>query len=206
MEVPLLIATLRGQVLSVTNDAAIIEVHGVGYLVHMPYPALEELRKRNDEVLIYTFQYVREDTLSLYGFLNSEDKALFIQVIGVSGIGPKTGLAMLSVFPADRLADVVRREDAKTLSSVLGIGLKTAQRLILELKSKMGKVAGITASSPTSTASASGGTFNDAVDALLALGYGMTESLQAVEESVRDHPTASTGDTVRDALKRLMKK
>jgi Holliday junction DNA helicase RuvA len=202
-----LIATLRGQVNSVTSDSAIIEVHGVGYLVHMPFPALEELRRRDGEVFIHTYQYVREDIISLYGFLNPEEKALFIQVIGVSGIGPKTGLAMLSVLPADRLRDVVRREDAKSLSAVPGIGLKTAQRLILELKSKMGKAVGTSAAgSMPENASAGGGIFNDAVDALLALGYGMADALRVVEESIRDNPAASTGDTVRDALKRLTKK
>lgn len=201
-----MIVTLRGEVSSVTNDAAIIEVHGVGYLIHMPFPALDELRRQTGEVFIYTYQYVREDALALYGFLNAEDKDLFVQVIGVSGIGPKTGLAMLSVLPAERLRDVVRREDAKTLSSVPGIGLKTAQRLILELKSKMGKAVNTTSGGQVETVASGGGTFNDAVDALIALGYGMADAVRVVEESVRDNPDASTGDTVRDALKRLMKK
>lgn len=171
----------------------------------MPVSALETLRKQTGEVLIHTFQYVREDILALYGFLSSDDKNLFIQVIGVSGIGPKTALALLSVLPGDRLRDTVRREDTRSLSSVPGIGLKTAQRLVLELKSKIGKIPGIGGASLESTP-AGGGQFNDAVDALLALGYPMTDAIRVIEDVVAQNPDASTGDTVRDALKRLAKK
>ena len=84
-----MIATLRGHVLSIAADSCIIEVQGVGYQVFMPLSALDELRRLSGEVLIHTYQYVREDTLALYGFLRPEDKNLFTQVIGVSGIGPK---------------------------------------------------------------------------------------------------------------------
>ncbi|HHZ19148.1 MAG TPA: Holliday junction branch migration protein RuvA [Firmicutes bacterium] len=201
-----MIATLRGHVLSIAADSCIIEVQGVGYQVFMPLSALDELRRLSGEVLIHTYQYVREDTLALYGFLRPEDKNLFTQVIGVSGIGPKTGLALLSAFPADRLRDAVRLEDAKLLASVPGIGLKTAQRLILELKSKLGKLpsgAGEGGDGPTA---GQGGPMNDAVAALTALGYNISDALRAVEEADSKHPGLPTGELVREALKRLARK
>lgn len=113
-----MIATLRGHAVTISADSCILEVQGVGYQVFMPLSALDELRRLSGEVLIHTYQYVREDALVLYGFLHPDDKSLFTQVISVSGIGPKTGLAMLSALPADRLRDAVRREDAKLISSV----------------------------------------------------------------------------------------
>lgn len=199
-----MIATLRGHVVEVMADACVFEVAGVGYLLQMPLSALEELRRTPGEVLIHTYQYVREDTLALYGFLHSDEKQLFTQIIGVSGIGPKTALALLSVLPADRLRDAVRREDVKTLASAPGIGLKTAQRLVLELKSKLGKIP--TGSEGVMTVQGpSGRPLDDVVAALTALGYSLSDALRVSEEVYGERPEGAVSEWIRDALKRLAK-
>lgn len=201
-----MIATLRGHAVTISADSCILEVQGVGYQVFMPLSALDELRRLSGEVLIHTYQYVREDALVLYGFLHPDDKSLFIQVISVSGIGPKTGLAMLSALPADRLRDAVRREDAKLISSVPGIGQKTAQRLILELKGKLGKLPVGAGGTDGGAAPLTGGPMNDAVAALTALGYNISDALRAVEEADTNSPGLPVGELVREALKRLARK
>lgn len=200
-----MIATLRGHVLEMMADACILEVAGVGYLVQMPLSALEELRRIPGEALVYTYQYVREDTLALYGFLHSDEKQLFTQIIGVSGIGPKTALALLSVLPADRFRDAVRREDTKTLASAPGIGLKTAQRLVLELKSKIGKMPGGSVGS-TMVEGYTGCPLDDVVAALTALGYPLTDALRVAEEVYGERPEGAVAEWIREALKRLAKK
>lgn len=201
-----MIATLRGHIASIMTDACILEVSGVGYHVQMPLSTLEELRRISGEVIVHTYQYVREDTLALYGFLHPDEKQLFTQIIGVSGIGPKTALALLSVLPADRFRDAVRREDSKTLASAPGIGLKTAQRLVLELKSKIGKIPGGATDAIGASGSTAGRPIDDVVAALTALGYSLSDALRAAEEAYVERPEGSVAEWIREALKRLMKK
>jgi Holliday junction DNA helicase RuvA len=200
-----MIATLTGIIASVGGENCIIEVGGVGYLVNMPLPALEILSHTEEEVKIYTHFHLREDGASLYGFLSNSDLTVFKKIIGVSGIGPKTALAILGNLPGDRFREAIQSEDSRILTAVPGIGLKTAQRLILELKGKLGKSTGSpepNPKSPESAFSASG----DAVDALVSLGYPEREAVSAVETLLSENKGLTSPELVRLALKNLGRK
>jgi holliday junction DNA helicase RuvA len=200
-----MIATLTGTVASVGGEDCIIEVGGVGYLVNMPLPALEILSHTKEEVKIFTHFHLREDAASLYGFLSNSDLNVFKKIIGVSGIGPKTALAILGNLPGDRFREAIQSEDQRILTAVPGIGLKTAQRLILELQGKLGKMTG--GAEPNakffeSTFSVSG----DAVDALVSLGYPQREAVTAVEALLSNNKALTSPELVRLALKNLGRK
>ncbi|HYH03345.1 MAG TPA: Holliday junction branch migration protein RuvA, partial [Bacillota bacterium] len=145
---------------------------------------------------------LREDGASLFGFLTPEDKAIFEKVISVSGIGPKTGLAILGSLGAEKFLDAVHNEDHRVLTGVSGVGLKTAQRIILELKGKLVSVSGKEKTGDTTRNSA----FSDTVDALVTLGYPQKEAVAVVEEIVAAERNLTTPEMVRRALKNLGRK
>lgn len=198
-----MIATLTGKIDSVGGESCIIDVHGVGYHVFMPLTALESLSRETAEVKIYTHFHLREDGASLFGFLTSGDKAIFEKVITVSGIGPKIGLAILGTLGAERFLDAIRDEDHRALTGVSGVGLKTAQRLILELKGKL--ALGISGKEKQAREQA-GSVFSDAVDALITLGYSQKEAVMVVEEIISSEKQLTTPELVRRALKNLGRK
>jgi len=199
-----MIATLRGTVDSVGGDSCVIEVNGVGYRVFMSLPALETLGRQTAPVKIFTHYHLREDGASLFGFLTPEDKRIFEMIISVSGIGPKTALAILGTLPGDRFSEAIRNEDHRVLTSVSGVGLKTAQRLVLELKGKLirGSVRQTGGEPSAFYASRTG----DAVDALVALGYPQKEAVLTVEEIYAADQSLNTPELVRQALKNLGRK
>lgn len=197
-----MIAVLTGKVESVSGESCIIDVNGVGYRVFMPLPALEILSREAANVKIYTHFHLREDGASLFGFLTPEDKAIFEKVISVSGIGPKTGLAILGSLGADKFLDAVHNEDHRVLTGVSGVGLKTAQRIILELKGKLVSISG----KEKSGGAVHNTAFNDAVDALVTLGYPQKEAVAVVEEIAATERNLTTPEIVRRALKNLGRK
>jgi holliday junction DNA helicase RuvA len=200
-----MIATLTGTVTSVSGESCIIEVGGVGYLVSMPLSALETLSHTLEPVKIYTHFHLREDGASLYGFLTPTDQSVFEKIIGVSGIGPKTALAILGSLPGERFREAIQSEDHRILTAVPGIGLKSAQRLILELKGKLGKTIG----GGESNIKASEGVYSisgDAVDALVSLGYPQREAFSAVETLLAENKGLTSPELVRLALKNLGRK
>lgn len=199
-----MIATLTGKVDCVTGDSCILDVHGVGYRVLMPLPALEILSRESEPVKIYTHYHLREDGASLFGFLTQEDKNIFEKVIGVSGVGPKTALTILGVLSAERFQEAIYNEDHRALTSVSGVGLKTAQRLVLELKGKIVRTIGSGLEGKTLTGSVN--LFGDAVDALVALGYAQKEAVNAVETIYSTDKTLTTPELVRQALKNIGRK
>ena len=139
-----MIAFLRGYVASVYDGAAVIDVNGIGYEVRVSGETVQRLAAagRDTEVLVYTYTYLREDQIALYGFMSREDLELFKLLITVSGIGPKGGLALLSVGTADDLRFAIMTGDSKMIARAPGVGKKTAERLILELRDKVAKVEG----------------------------------------------------------------
>jgi Holliday junction DNA helicase RuvA len=199
-----MIATLTGLVAGVSGENCIIEVGGVGYSVFMPLPALETLSHAVEPVKVYTHFHLREDGASLYGFLTLADKHIFEKVIGVSGIGPKTALAILGNLPGDRFREAIQNEDHRILTAVPGIGLKTAQRLVLELKGKLGGSMDGGSNSKISAAVYSAGA--DAVDALVSLGYPQREAVSAVEALLNENKNLTSPELVRLALKNLGRK
>jgi holliday junction DNA helicase RuvA len=134
-----LIASLRGTVLSVEADRATIETGGVGFAVQAPATLLAKLsRDVGSEAFVHTYLHVRDDALQLFGFASSREREFFLTLIGVSGVGPKVGLAILSAYPVDQLETAVMRGDARRFEAIPGIGKKLAQRLMIELKDKVG--------------------------------------------------------------------
>lgn len=198
-----MIAFLRGTVFDRSDEALFLEVNGIGFRILMAAPVLQQL-KTGEQVLIHTYLAHREDAMLLYGFLNPADKALFIKLINVSGVGPKTALAILSVLSADQFHAAVLGENTKLLTKVPGIGQKTAQRLILELKSTLEKEAPkfTTGSGDAGTPLAPG---DDAVAALEALGYEPVVALKAVNEVRAKNPEFDLQTVVKTALRRLVK-
>jgi Holliday junction DNA helicase RuvA len=132
-----MIASLRGRLLSKRPDHLIVEVNGVGYSVSVPVSTLSSLPDESAEVFLFTHLHVREDILQLFGFRSEEEKRIFTTLIGVSGIGPRIALNILSTIPAETFYGLVHSEDVEALCRVPGLGKKTAQRLILELREKL---------------------------------------------------------------------
>ena len=207
-----MIAFLRGNVAAVYEGAAVIDVNGVGYEVRIAGDTVQRLAAagRDEEVKIYTYTYLREDQIALYGFMSREDLELFKLLITVSGVGPKGGLALLSVGTADDLRFAIMTGDAKMIARAPGVGKKTAERLILDLRDKVagmydeammaaaGSLEGtavpdfVPAAGTGSADSASA----EAVEALTALGYSRAEAAKAVR-ACRDH-AAENGVDVQD--------
>lgn len=200
-----MISYIRGELVALESDKAIVDVQGVGYGIYMPEQSLSLLGPLGCEVKIHTYLNVREDALQLFGFLTREDLEVFRLVIGVSGIGPKGGLNILSCLSAYELKFAVLSGDAKAICAAPGIGKKTAEKLIIELKDKLNLEEML---KPQSTASIDvpvDGRGNDiqaeAVQALVALGYGSAESLKAVRQ-VTDYTTVE--DILKEALKKML--
>lgn len=198
-----MIAFLRGTVVSRSEEALILEVNGVGFRILMAASALQQL-KSGDSVLLYTYLAHKEESMLLYGFLNQDDKALFSKIISVSGVGPKTGLAVLSFFSTAEFCQAIINEDAKLLAKVPGIGQKTAQRLILELKSALTQAVKTTPGS-LSSASTPQSSADDAIAALEALGYERLIAFKAVQDVRAAHPHIDLQAVIKAALKLLMK-
>lgn len=191
-----MIAFLTGRVAARGDTACVIEVGGIGYRLAMTTGSLAALPAEGDEVLVHTYLHVREDELSLFGFESEAEKRAFEQLITVSGIGPKVALAVLSSLDADALAAAVAEEDVALLSSVPGVGKKTAQRIILDLADKLG-APGRAAFS----AKGAGAAMSEATDALLAMGFSAAEVSAALKGFDGDSSDAQA--LLKHALKRL---
>lgn len=182
-----MIAYLNGRVADVSEDNLVIEVAHIGYHVRVPASVTALLPPVGEEVRIYTYMSVREDAVALYGFLTKDDLEMYKQLITVSGVGPKAGLSVLSVLTADELRMAVISQDAKAISKAPGIGAKTAQRIILELKDKISLEDAVFMKDSAAGAAAvpvSGGISQakaEAVEALTALGYSSSDALRAVK-------------------------
>lgn len=197
-----MIKYLNGTLAEVDIDSIVVEVNGIGYGVNVPVSVIENVREIGSKIKIYTYMNVKEDDVSLYGFLTKDELDIFKRVISVSGIGPKGGLAILSTLSADDLRFAVLSDDAKAISKAPGIGLKTASKLILELKDKFDlqeafekKPNNVMQTSVRNNSEA-----QDAVEALVALGYSSTDALKAVR-SLDIDDSISSGNIVKMALK-----
>ncbi|MCL2324385.1 MAG: Holliday junction branch migration protein RuvA [Actinomycetia bacterium] len=195
-----MIAHLAGTIAEKSAEGVVIDVAGVGYAVSAPTDTLANLGAVGDEVLLYTYLHLRENEIALYGFTDAEQRRAFLALIAVSGIGPKVALAVLSALTPQLLGNAVTTEDVATLSSVPGIGKKTAQRMILELKGKLGAApeAGAGATAPGVAPAAS--PVAEAQAALFAMGLTPVEVAEALVGAPADGTTA---ELLRYALHRL---
>lgn len=199
-----MIAYINGMLEGMMKDQIIVEAYGVGYCIKVPQTVIYKLPGLHEKVKIFTHQYVREDEISLFGFSTMEELGLFELLITINGIGPKAALSILSSFTVDEFKIAVMSQDAKALTKAQGIGLKGAQRILIELKDKIsfsfddedesagdGKV----------SASASEG-INDAIMAMVSLGYSNTEAFKAVN-AVKDKDSLSIDALLKEALKKV---
>ena len=200
-----MIAFVIGTVAELGDGLVILENNGIGYRVFVPGSVSERVTK-GDEIRLHTHLAVREDAFTLYGFLSKEDLAIFRSLLGVSGIGPKGALSVLSVMSADDLRFAVLSDDIRTISKVPGIGKKTAQKLILELKDKMDLNDILTGSSDEETAvpqPADTSAQSEAVMALTALGYPGTQAMKAVRKVMESGGELSVEEILKKALKEM---
>ena len=205
-----MISYIRGELCDIEEQKAIVDVNGVGYGIYMPQQALSLLPPMGQQVKIHTYLNIREDAMQLFGFLTKEDLNVFRLLIGVNGIGPKAGLNILSCLSPDELRFAVLSGDAKAISATPGIGKKTAEKLILELKDKLNiedmlehaAHGGDSEDLASGTVTASNTMQAEAVQALTALGYGSAESLRAVKKSSPE--CSSVEDILKEALKFLL--
>lgn len=176
-----MIGFIKGRLVSAEDNVVILETGGVGYEINCSASVYAELIKDGGgEVYVYTA--VREDGISLYGFISNAEKKMFLNLISVSGVGPKMGITVLSEMEVDELAVKIATEDVKGLSKVKGLGKKTAERIILELKEKIGGGA-LGGVSPKEISDFSEEENDDALVALTGLGFSKTESLNALKQA-----------------------
>lgn len=201
-----MISYIRGELADVTENKIIVDVNGVGYGIFMPQSSMNLLPPCGREVKIHTYLNVKEDAMQLFGFFGKDDLEVFKLVISVNGIGPKGGLALLSQLSPDELRFAVFSNDVKAISGAQGIGKKTAEKLILELKDKLKLEDALEKAEDSIPVSMSAGTQNiqnDAVSALVALGYGSTEALKAVRQ-VEITEDMQVEEVLKLALKHVM--
>lgn len=171
-----MIAHLRGKLLSKQPERAVIEAAGVGYDVAITGPAYAELPNVGAEVALFIHTHVREDALSLFGFLSEDEKRLFEKLISVSGIGPKLAITVLNGISTERMVAAIRGNDLASLTKISGIGKKTAERMVLELRDKLHQFAVTTKPSASSSA-----VEEDVLSALVNLGYQRAAAEQAMK-------------------------
>ncbi len=190
-----MIAQLRGRLLRKEPQEAVVDVGGVGYRVTIPLSTFYRIGEPGAEVTLLTHTHVREDVLALFGFLTPVEQALFERLIAVSGVGPKLAVSILSGIEAPDLVAALRSSDFLRLTRIPGVGRKTAERLVLELKDKMQDLPSA-AAAPTGPGAAA----DDILSALVHLGYSRPEAERAVERAMREHGEGRFEDLLRFAL------
>jgi Holliday junction DNA helicase RuvA len=204
-----MIGSLRGTLLEKRPPLLLIDVHGVGYEVHAPMTSFYQLPPIGSEVLLHTHFVVRDDAQLLFGFVDKQTRELFRELIRVNGLGPKMALAILSALDTDELILCVQQNNLNTLVRVPGIGRKTAERLLVELRDRVDHWTGKNNLSETQiaragSASPSPSIRQDAESALLALGYKPQEAEKAIQNVLKEHDAGSSEELIRLALKRML--
>ncbi len=196
-----MIGFLRGHLLQSSPERILLDVGGVGYDVHISRPTYESLlaQPSGEEVSVFVHTHMRDDGISLFGFSTEPEKQFFELLIGVSGIGPKLARNILSGGPLGSLLSALAQGDIVRLSKTPGVGKKTSERMVLELRDKVDALAAELSPPAAPVASIS----NDLTSALLNLGYRSTEAEQAVREALRETPEATLQELLRSCLKRL---
>ena len=197
-----MIAHLKGSVLFWAEQLLVVDVNGVGYEVHSPTSTTLAAPEGAD-VALHIHMVVREDAMQLYGFITQQERALFLLLIGVSGVGPKVAMAVLSTLAPEALSGAIMRGDVAALSQVPGVGKKTASRLALELKDKVAQIApSAEPATMMATAGAASSPHRDALSALLNLGYPKARA-EAALAGLADGPEQSVEALIRHALTQL---
>ena len=203
-----MIAFIQGELCDAGQDTIVVACHGIGYEIQIPVSVAQVLPDPGNVVKIYTYTYVREDALGLFGFLTQDDLKIFKLLITVNGVGPKAALAILSAMTADELRFAILAEDAKAIAKAPGIGPKTAKRMIIELKDKLNLESmieghGDTEMSLSDPGDAAANVRDEVIMALTALGYGNTEAVRAVR-AVSGADEMDSETLLKQALKKIM--
>jgi holliday junction DNA helicase RuvA len=196
-----MISSVRGEVLDVALDHVVIEAAGVGYKL-MAAPSTLATLRRGSEARLITAMIVREDSMTLYGFPDADARDLFLTLLGVSGVGPKIALATLAVYDAQALRQALADGDVASLTRVPGIGKRGAERLVLELRDKIGPVGTSAAAIAVNGCTIRG----PVVEALVGLGFAAKQAEEAVDKVMANEPEATTSSALRAALSMLGKK
>ena len=196
-------AYIKGEIVDISEDNVVLECHDIGYNIKVPFSVIQQLPGIGSQVRIYTYTCVREDAFILYGFLTKDDLWIFKKLITVNGIGPKGALGILSVMSADDLRFAIIAGDSKAISKAPGIGAKSAERIILDLKDKITLEPDRIDQNDTIATSAdpvNSDARNEAIEAMTALGYSPSEALKAVKQiTITDDMDA--GAILKAALK-----
>ena len=199
-----MISYVKGRLSEIDENTIVIETAGIGYNIQVPGSVLSQLPSMGSEVKIYTYLYIREDAMNLYGFLSRDELKIFKLLIGVSGIGPKGALGVLSALTADELRFAVLSGDAAAIAKAPGIGKKTAQKVILELKDKLDLEEAFEAKAAhTEEAGGTGSPQTEAVLALAALGYSTQEAGRAVKAAASKLGEADVEALLKVALREM---
>jgi holliday junction DNA helicase RuvA len=194
------IARVRGRLVRKEPQEAIVEVGGVGYRVTIPLSTFYRIGEPGEEVLLLTHTHVREDALALFGFLTAAEQGLFERLIAVSGVGPKLAIAILSGIETPDLVAALRSSDVARLTRIPGVGRKTAERLVLELKDRM---QGLAATEEAALAGPGGTSKDDLVSALVHLGYSRPEAERGVDRALKEDGGGRFEDLLRRTLRIL---
>ena len=197
---------IKGILTDMEEDSIVVEANGVGYQIYTTGQTYKYLPSKGEEVKVYTYLHIREDAMLLFGFLTKDDLRVFKLLIGVSGIGPKGALAILSVMTTDDLRFAVLGDDARAIAKAPGVGAKTAQRLILELKDKLSLEEAFELKTEHQTTLNQGPNAadakNEALQALVALGYSSSEALKALQ-GVEITEDVDAEQLLKTALKKM---
>ena len=202
-----MIAFLSGKLLEKQANMAIVDVGGVGYEVSIPLSTFYELGEVGSDVQLRIYTHVREDAIQLFGFKTNRERELYLRLLSVQGIGAKSGITMLSGMSADEIIMAIRTDDLARLTSIPGVGRKTAERLVIELRDKVGELSTggdlpLDAARPTLPADA---VFEDALSALVNLGYQRNAAEKAVKQAAQEGTEMSVQKLLRRALQILAK-
>jgi Holliday junction DNA helicase RuvA len=199
-----MIAFLRGRILEKQPNRIIVDVQGVGYELHVPLSTYYDIGDEGSEVSVRVYTHVREDALQLYGFLTDLERQVFERLIGISGIGPKLAIAVLSGLDSRELVSAVQRGDVARLVGIPGIGKKTAERIVLELRDRLSQLA-VPVMATVPAVSPADRLRGDLVSALQNLGYHRPQAEKAVESTLAALPDVTFEDALRRALRELMR-
>lgn len=199
-------AYIKGEIVDISEDNVVLECNNIGYNIKVPFSVVQRLPGIGEDVKIYTYTCVREDAFILYGFLSKDDLWIFKKLITVNGIGPKGALGILSAMSADDLRFAIIAGDAKAIAKAPGIGAKSAERIILDLKDKIDLEPMLTPQEPVSSSGQllNSDAKNEAIEAMTALGYSASEAVKAVKQLTITEDMDS-GVILKEALKILVR-
>lgn len=194
---------IRGRLVNKQAMQVVLDVQGAGFLLKTSLSTSEQLPAEGEEVTLKTYLHVREDILQLYGFFNDEEREIFLGLVSISGVGPKLAQTILSGLSAQKLVQAIKEGDEKALNSISGVGKKTAQRLIVELRDKLPQISLQTEDGEEKTAAVLSNIEDEALMALLSLGYSRARAENAVKKSGKDDKLLTVEELIKKALQSI---